>query len=304
MLQQTGVAAVSDYFRRFLARWPRVEDLAGAAQEEVMGEWAGLGYYARARNLHAAAAALSQNGFPDTEAGWRALPGVGVYTAAAVAAIALNLPANVVDANVERVMARLHAFAPALPAGKAGLHALAARYVRADRPGDWAQALMDLGATVCTPKSPACGACPVAFACAARRLGDPAAYPRKGAKRLKSARRGVAFWLEQEGHVLLVRRPQTGLLGGMAGLPSTPWRAQAWTRAEALAYAPAPGRWRAAGAVEHVFTHFTLTLEVMRLRLSRPMAAPDGGRWVRLETLAEAGLPTLFRKACARAAAL
>lgn len=292
MLQQTTVAAVGPYFARFLNLWPTVEALAAAPREDVLRAWAGLGYYSRARNLHAAAAAVAaQGGFPADEAALRALPGVGPYTAAAVASIAFGRSANVVDGNVERVMARLHAVGTPLPDAKAELAALAARYVTADRPGDWAQALMDLGATVCTPRSPGCDRCPVAFACAAKAGGAPETYPRRKAKPARPERHGVAFRLRRGGDILLVRRADKGLLGGMAGLPTTPWREKTWSLAEALDHAPARVDWRESGMVRHVFTHFTLMLAVWTAE-----GVADGD-WRPANAVAALGLPTVFRKA-------
>jgi A/G-specific adenine glycosylase len=290
MLQQTTAAAVGPYFLRFLELWPTVAALAAAPREDVLGAWAGLGYYSRARNLHAAAQVLARDGAPATEAGWRALPGVGPYTAAAIAAIAFDLPANVVDGNVERVMARRFAVETPLPQAKPELRALAGGLVTAERPGDWAQALMDLGATVCTPKAPRCGDCPWAEECAAVASGAPESYPRRAPKAERPRRFGVAYRIEGEGALWLVRRPDKGLLGGMAALPSTSWRAQAWTRAEALAHAPVAARWRKAGQIRHVFTHFALTLDVYVAR-----AAPDGEGWWGDAS----ALPTVFRKAAA-----
>jgi A/G-specific adenine glycosylase len=288
MLQQTTVAAVAPYFARFLARWPTVGALAAAPRDEVLGAWAGLGYYSRARNLHTAAQTLSAAGFPADEAGWRALPGVGAYTAAAVAAIALGQPANVVDGNVERVMARLHAVEALLPAAKGDLSRLAGELVTADRPGDWAQALMDLGATVCTPKAPKCGACPWRAACAAHARGAAEAYPRRAAKADRPRRFGVAYRIERDGALWLVRRPDKGLLGGMAALPTSEWRARKWSRAEALAQAPVAADWVRAGQVRHVFTHFGLTLDVYVAD-----AAPGSDGWWGDAS----ALPTVFRKA-------
>ncbi|MBC7767444.1 MAG: A/G-specific adenine glycosylase [Phycisphaerales bacterium] len=288
MLQQTTVAAVGPYFERFLARWPKVEALAAAPRDELLGAWAGLGYYSRARNLHAAAQVLAEAGMPPDEAGWRALPGVGPYTAAAVAAIAFDRPANVVDGNVERVMARLHAVETPLPDAKAALRQLAAEFVTAERPGDWAQALMDLGATVCTPKAPRCARCPWIKSCAAYATGAPEKYPRRAAKAERPRRYGAAFRIERDGAFWLVRRPDKGLLGGMAALPTTEWRAKKWPRAEALKHAPAPAAWKKIGAVDHVFTHFALTLDVYAAD-----AAPDGDGW-----WSDANaLPTVFKKA-------
>lgn len=288
MLQQTTVAAVIPYFTRFVETWPDAAALAGAPREAVLSAWAGLGYYSRARNLHAAAQLLAAEGAPQTEAGWRALPGVGAYSAAAIAAIAQDQPANVVDGNVERVMARLHAVEAPLPAAKAELRALAGALVGPERPGDWAQALMDLGATICTPRAPKCDACPWAPACAARAGGAPETYPRRAAKPERPQRYGAAFKLERDGALWLVRRPEQGLLAGMAGLPTTEWRAKRWPRAEALRHAPAEADWRKAGQVRHVFTHFALTLDVYAAA-----AAPNGdGWWGEPE-----GLPTVFKKA-------
>ena len=301
MLQQTVVAAATPYFLRFTELWPDVAALANAPREDVLREWAGLGYYARARNLHACAQRLAAEGFPADEAGWRALPGIGPYTAAALAAIALDQPANVVDGNVERVMARLLAVETPLPDAKPQLREHAASLVTVERPGDWAQALMDLGATICTPKSPKCGACPVSQFCAALATGAPEAFPRKRAKAERPHRHGVAFWLEHDGRVLLTTRPDKGLLGGMAALPSTPWRDDPWTEEEARALAPAKAKWKSVGAVEHTFTHFSLTLEVWRGAEKLAARAPQ--RWVALEEVDKAGQPTVFRKAANRARA-
>ncbi len=288
MLQQTTVAAVIPYFARLLELWPNVEALAAAPREAVLEAWAGLGYYSRARNLHAAAQKLASDGFPRTEAGWRALPGVGPYTAAAIAAIAFDEPANVVDGNVERVMARLHAVEEALPVAKPRLSALAAALATPHRPGDWAQALMDLGATICTPKLPKCGLCPWAGACAGLATGAPETYPRRAEKAARPRRYGAAFRIERAGALWLVRRPDKGLLGGMAGLPSTEWRDAPWPSAEVLAHAPARADWAHVGAVRHVFTHFSLTLDVYAAD-----AEPTGEGW----WADEAALPTVFKKA-------
>ncbi|MGD9966465.1 MAG: A/G-specific adenine glycosylase [Hyphomonadaceae bacterium] len=288
MLQQTTVAAVAPYYESFLKRWPDVHALAAAPREDVLAAWAGLGYYSRARNLHAAAQKMAAAAAPVSEADWRRLPGVGPYTAAAIAAIAFGEAANVVDGNVERVMARLHAVETPLPAAKQELRALAGELVTADRPGDWAQALMDFGATVCTPRSPKCDRCPWADHCAGRATGFPGAFPRRVAKAERPRRYGAVFRIERDGAVWQVRRPDTGLLGGMAALPTTQWRARKWTRAEALEHAPAKGDWRKIGLVEHVFTHFALTLDVY----SAQTALPDDGWWGEASAL-----PTVFRKA-------
>src|SRR5579872_136336 len=265
MLQQTTIPHATAYFRKFLERWPTIEALAGADDGEVMGAWAGLGYYARARNLLACARVVAgEHGgvFPPTEAGLRALPGIGAYTAAAIAAIAFDQPANVVDGNIERVMARLYAVETPLPAAKPELAGLAGALVSEDRPGDWAQALMDLGAMICRPKAPLCDRCPLATDCAARKRGAPAGYPRRSPKAFRPHRRGAVFVLVRDGQVALVRRPQKGLLGGMLGLPTTEWRAEAPSEARVKAAAPAIAAWRRLGEVEHGFTHFSLTLEV------------------------------------------
>jgi A/G-specific adenine glycosylase len=291
MLQQTTVAAVKPYFAAFTSRWPTVEALA-ADEAEVMRAWAGLGYYARARNLIACARAVAATGgrFPDTEAGLRALPGLGAYTAAAVAAIAFGRRAVVVDANVERVVARLFAVEEPLPAARPTLRALADTITPDERAGDFAQAMMDLGATICTVRAPACALCPLRPGCAAARTGDPARLPAKAAKRAKPARLGTAFWLESDGHVLLVRRPAKGLLGGMLALPSGTWGEDD----PGLAGAPVAADWRHIGTVAHVFTHFSLSLGVMAAE-----GACDAGEWWPVERIEEAGLPTLFAKAAA-----
>jgi A/G-specific adenine glycosylase len=267
MLQQTTVPHATPYFLRFTARWPAVADLAAAPDAEVMAAWAGLGYYARARNLLACARAVARDHggvFPDTEEGLRSLPGLGAYTAAAVGAIAFDRPANVVDGNVERVMARLFAVETPVPAAKPELKRMAGALVADDRPGDWAQALMDLGATVCRPKAPLCDRCPVAEHCAAFAAGQPDAYPRKSPKAERPHRYGVAYVLTRGDEVALVRRPPSGLLGGMLALPTSDWRTNRWSEPEALAAAPADAAWRGAGEVEHGFTHFTLTLQILR----------------------------------------
>ena len=288
MLQQTTVVAVGPYFVKFLQRWPDVDALATAPRDEVLEAWAGLGYYSRARNLHAAAQVLARDGFPRDEAGWRKLPGVGAYTAAAIAAIAFDEATNVVDGNVERVIARLRAIETSLPDAKAELGDLAAALVTDNRPGDWAQALMDLGATICTPKAPKCLLCPWREACAAFASGAPETYPRRATKAVRPQRFGVAFRAERDGAIWLVRRPDKGLLGGMAGLPTTEWRGEAWSRAEALKHAPAKAKWKRVGAVRHVFTHFALTLDVYAASVE-----PSGEGW-----WGEAkALPTVFKKA-------
>lgn len=289
MLQQTTVPHATPYFLSFLQRWPTVGDLAAAPDAEVMAAWAGLGYYARARNLLACARAVAGDHggvFPDTEAGLLALPGVGAYTAAAVAAIAFDRPANVVDGNVERVMARLFAVETPLPAAKPELKRLAAALIVDDRPGDWAQALMDLGATVCRPRTPLCDLCPLSDRCDAFAGGVPGSYPRKTAKANRPRRFGTAWVLrDDEGRVALVRRPDKGLLGGMLGLPTSDWH-----DAPVEAAPPASSDWRTAGTIDHVFTHFALTLEV------RTATGQGDFLWTTVDE-AHAGLPTVFRKA-------
>ncbi len=294
MLQQTTIPHATPYFERFTARWPTVTDLAAVEDSDLMAAWAGLGYYARARNLLACARAVANDHssvFPDTEAGLLALPGVGAYTAAAVAAIAFDRPANVVDGNVERVVSRLFAVETPLPAARPELKRLAGTLVTDDRPGDWAQALMDLGSTICRPKSPLCLVCPISGFCAGRAIGAPERYPVKAAKTARPHRQGVAWVLRDgRGRVALVRRPDKGLLGGMVGLPTGDWSDALDDRP------PVPADWTDAGAIEHVFTHFSLTLWV---RVAR-----GGGDYLWApENEALAALPTVFRKALERALA-
>ncbi len=298
MLQQTTTPHATPYFLEFTRRWPTVSDLAAAEDAEVMAAWAGLGYYARARNLLACARAVARDHdgvFPDTEAGLLALPGVGPYTAAAVAAIAFDRPANVVDGNVERVMARLFAVETPLPTARPELKRLAASLVADDRPGDWAQALMDLGATVCRPGRPLCERCPLTAWCAGFRTGAPERYPLKAKKADRPRRHGVAWvLLDGRGSVAVVRRPARGLLGGMLGLPTSEWGADPVDPSP-----PAVADWREAGAVEHVFTHFSLTLTV---RVAHTRGREGGFIWSPAEEAAGA-LPTVFRKALERALA-
>ena len=302
MLQQTTVAAVAPYFAKFTTRWPTVAALAAADEAELMAAWAGLGYYARARNLIACArAVVDEHGgrFPDSEEQLRTLPGVGAYTAAAVAAIAFGRRAVVVDANVERVTARLFALAEALPAARPRIRAHADTITPAERAGDFAQAMMDLGATICTTKKPRCLLCPLAAPCRARAYCDPEAYPVKLAKKARPHRRGIAYWLQAEGDVLLVRRPDKGLLGGMRALPGGPWAETA------PAAAPIAADWRPVGTVEHVFTHFSLSLDVMAAALAaRPALDIADSQWWPIETIEQAGLPTLYARAAALGSAL
>lgn len=297
MLQQTTVAAVRGYFLRFLARWPTVGDLAAAEDGAVMAEWAGLGYYARARNLLACARAVQQRfggHFPQSRAELLSLPGIGPYTAAAIAAIAFDAPETVVDGNVERVMARLFAVQTPLPAAKPALVAHAAALTPAIRPGDYAQAVMDLGATICTPRNPACAICPWFHPCLGRQQGDPARLPRKSAKPAKPQRLGTVWILRRpDGALLVERRPGRGLLGGMLAFPSTGWDGSAQEP-------PAAAAWQCVGEVRHTFTHFHLTLTVLA---ASSTAAPNRGFF--LESPAASDLPSLMRKAhdLARAAA-
>ncbi|HSK39476.1 MAG TPA: A/G-specific adenine glycosylase [Arenibaculum sp.] len=300
MLQQTTVAAVGPYFRSFLDRWPTIGALADADLDDVLHAWAGLGYYARARNLHRCARVVATDlggRFPDTEEGLRQLPGIGDYTAAAIAAIAFDRPAAVLDGNIERVMARVFAVEEPLPGVKPKLRALAGTLTPRRRPGDYAQALMDLGSAVCTPKRPRCILCPWADACAARRAGIAEDLPLRKAKAAKSTRRGVAFWLvNPAGEVLLRRRAEEGLLGGMMEIPSTRWNAgPVPALADILAEAPAAGEWRMLpGIVRHTFTHFHLELEVAVGRVA------DGGDpegiWGAVDRLSDFALPTVMRK--------
>ena len=297
MLQQTTTMTVAPYYRDFLARWPQIEDLAAAPLDAVLHAWQGLGYYARARNLHKCAQILCANHggrLPVDEAGLRALPGIGAYTAAAIAAIAFDRPATVVDGNVERVMARLHAVEQPLPGAKAKLKQLARNLTPRARPGDYAQALMDLGATVCTPRNPDCGRCPWRTNCAAHGQDIAAALPRRDAKAARPTRRGMAFWMVRpDGAVLLRRRPERGLLGGMIEVPSTPWRSRRWSLASALPHAPQPADWRRLpGEVRHGFTHFALELVV----LAAEVGGHDDGMWRYPKQFDELALPTLTKK--------
>ncbi len=309
MLQQTTVASVTGFFHKFILRWPSVEALAAAPLDEVLAEWAGLGYYARARNLHACARRVAgdlRGRFPRREAELLALPGVGPYTAAAIAAIAFDEPCVAPDGNVERVMARLFAVGDPLPRAKAVLKEKARSLLPPHRPGDFAQALMDLGATVCTPRAPNCSRCPLSQDCAARRLNTPLAFPVKAPKAERPLRRGAVFVLRSGDCVLLRRRPEKGLLGAMTEFPSTPLDRDFAALADAtgsgalaavIEFAPAPAPWREVeGAVRHVFTHFALDLKVFsaEIPLQREVS---GCRWARTQGLAMEALPTLMRKA-------
>ena len=298
MLQQTTVAAVKPYFAAFTKRWPTIDALADAGEEAVMAAWAGLGYYSRARNLHACARVVAgRGGFPETERSLRDLPGVGDYTAAAIAAIAFGQRAVVVDANVERVIARLFAIDTPLPAARKAIRAAADTITPDKRAGDFAQAMMDLGSQVCTPRDPKCLICPIAENCEALRQGDPARLPIKPVKQTKPERRGSAYWIEREGEVWLVKRPSKGMLGGMRALPDDGWSA----RADGADKPPLDASWEACGSVAHVFTHARLTLDVWKTTASA--TPPGSGEWWPIERLEEAGLPSLFKAAAARAMA-
>jgi A/G-specific adenine glycosylase len=296
MLQQTTVPAVAPYFARFVARWPDVSALAAASLDDILHQWQGLGYYARARNLHACArTVIARHGgrFPEDITALRALPGVGDYTANAIAAIAFDRPAAAVDGNVERVMARVYAVATPLPEAKPHLRELAAGLVPKRRAGDFAQAMMDLGATICTPRKPRCVLCPWRTMCAAAAAGIAEELPARLEKPERPQRYGVAFWLSRpDGAVLLRRRPEKGLLGGMIELPSTAWRAEPWGP-EAVAAAPAGIEWRAVpGTVRHGFTHFRLELALM----AGTVTASVDGIWARPDQFGDYAFPTLTKK--------
>ena len=307
MLQQTTVKAVIPFYRKFLARWPRVADLAAADLNEVLAAWAGLGYYSRARNLHACARAVAERhggSFPDSEAELRALPGVGAYTAAAIAAIAFDRPATAVDGNVERVVARLFAVSEPLPGAKPEIKRRAATLTPALRPGDFTQGMMDLGATICTPRAPSCRLCPLSHTCLAARQGIAAALPVKAQKKDRPVRRGTAFVaIREDGAVLLRRRPPKGLLGGMLELPSTEWLAgSANCPAPADGDAPMPAEWRrTSGTVSHTFTHFHLELAVYLARNVAAGGIPQGCAWYARACLRDEALPSLMRKVLAHA---
>jgi A/G-specific adenine glycosylase len=297
MLQQTTVATVAPYFDRFVARWPNVSALAAASLDEVLQLWQGLGYYARARNLHACAhAVVTRHGgaFPDNASALRSLPGIGDYTAAAIAAIAFDRREAAIDGNVERVIARLYSVREPLPAAKQRLRELAAALIPESRAGDFAQALMDLGATLCTPRRPRCVLCPWRACCAAMANGMAEVLPARPPEPERPQRYGIAFWLTRpDGAVLLRRRPEKGLLGGMIEIPSTPWLPAPWQIAEAAVMAPAAVEWRLLpGTVRHGFTHFQLELEVVAGRTEDV----GGPFWSPVERLGEHALPTLMKK--------
>jgi len=293
MLQQTTVGAVRPYFQTFITRWPTVEALAATPEDEVMAAWAGLGYYSRARNLvKCARQVLDLGGFPETEEELRQLPGVGDYTAAAIAAIAFGKRAVVVDANVERVVARLFAVRDPLPGARAQIRTFAGAITPSHRAGDFAQGMMDLGAQICTARDAKCLLCPLASECRGRQEGDPVLLPRREAKKARSQRRGTAFWIEKDNRVWLVTRPDKGMLGGMRALPDDGWNA----RNDGEGDAPLPGAWRAGGLVRHVFTHCELELGVA-IYAGEKFEALEGGEWWPLDRLDEAGLPSFYARA-------
>ena len=305
MLQQTTVKAVGPYFEKFVARWPDVTALARASLDDVLRMWAGLGYYSRARNLYACAVAVARDhggALPDTEQGLRALPGIGPYTAAAIAAIAFDRRTMPVDGNIERVVSRLFAVEQELPQAKPRIQQLASTLLGESRAGDSAQALMDLGASICTPKKPACVLCPLSDECAARVRGDQETFPRKLAKKTGALRRGAAFVVTRGDELLVRSRPEEGLLGGMTEVPGSDWLAAQDDKA-ALKQAPAlkgATRWhRKTGIVTHVFTHFPLELVVYTATVPARTRAPEGMRWVPIATLCGEALPNVMRKVVA-----
>ena len=305
MLQQTGVKTVGPYFLKFVERWPDVGALGRASQDDVLRMWAGLGYYSRARNLHACAVAvLRDHGgvFPDTEQGLRTLPGIGPYTAAAISAIAFDIRTMPVDGNIERVVSRLYRVEEPLPQAKPRIQELAATLLGPSRAGDSAQALMDLGSSICSPKKPACALCPLNDDCAARTRGDQETFPRKAPKKSGMLRRGAAFIVTRGDELLVRTRPEKGLLGGMTEVPGSDWLAGEGGKS-ALKQAPmlkGVTRWhRKAGVVTHVFTHFPLELVIYTAKVAARTRAPEGMRWVPIATLAGEALPNVMRKAIA-----
>jgi A/G-specific adenine glycosylase len=294
MLQQTTIATVKPYFERFLTAFPTVEALAKAPLDDVLSLWAGLGYYARGRNLHKCALAVATaGGFPDAPGGLSQLPGIGPYTAAAIASIAFDYPSVPVDGNVERVLSRLLRISDPLPASKPIFRAAAAQFESAHRPGDFAQALMDLGSTICTPRNPDCAICPWADACASKGKADVESFPRKLVKKAKPIRFGVAFVHINDQGVLVARRAEKGLLGGMLEVPGTDWRTESWEDDVAMACAPVQGQsWQRTTAVRHIFTHFDLRLEVL---VARSQSA-DNAQRVALADLDRSALPSVMMK--------
>lgn len=294
MLQQTTVPHATPYWLRFLELWPQVEDLAEAPRDRVMKEWAGLGYYARARNLHACAQAIAgqhAGQFPDTLDELKALPGIGDYTANAIRAAAFDKPASVVDGNVERVISRVYRLSTPLPKAKPEIKRIAARHADPDRPGDYAQAIMDLGAVICMPRNPVCDRCPWQDRCSGRAKGDAVRYPLKQAKAPKPVRRGIAWLVRRDDCIWLRRRPDEGLLGGMAEIPSTDWL----DSAPDSNTAPFDADWRHEGEVKHVFTHFELRMDV-RAAEAGPDWQPESGYWQSVDRLEDEALPSLMLK--------
>lgn len=300
MLQQTMVRTVRPYYDLFLQRWPTVEALAEANIDEILTAWSGLGYYARARNLHKCAQMIVErgNGFPRTVDEWLVLPGIGPYTAAAIAAIAFNQPVMAVDGNVERVIARLYGIEKPLPSARSEIFERGSRLIPASRPGDFLQALMDLGATICTPKKTECHSCPWSDECKALRIGKVQELPRKTPRQRKSLRYALAFWItDNEGHVFLRRRSETGLLGGMMEIPSTPWTDKPWTLEEAIRQAPVAMKWtQIPGMVQHKFSHFDIEFGILTAHSKRARPKVEGGEWYRVSELSQHPLPTLMRK--------
>lgn len=300
MLQQTTVATVGPYFGNFKAQWPTVDDMAAGSLDDILVAWQGLGYYARARNLYkCAGVVVSEHGgiFPNTEDELRKLPGIGPYTAAAIASIAFNQPCVPVDGNIERVTARLYGIDTPLPGGKKDIHAAAQNFISDDRPGDFAQAMMDLGSGVCAPRAPKCEDCPLNTECLAYKSGDPARIPVKAPKKIRPERCCVVFWLENaNGDVLMQKRPENGLLGGMTGFPSTFWREGDWPeRAEIETASPVSIEWsEVPGEAVHVFTHFRLSMRV--LRGACPKGANLDGFWVTPAAFGAHALPTVMKK--------
>jgi len=297
MMQQTTIAHGTPYWEKFLKRFPSVFDLAGADRDEIMAMWAGLGYYARARNLHKCAQIIRDEfggEFPPSEKALLKLPGIGPYTAATIAAICFNEATNIVDGNVERVISRVYAESAPLPKSKRLLRELAAPIADPERPGDYGQALMDLGGTVCTPQTPDCAICPWQFACKAYADGNPDFYPQK-IKKNQPIRYGAAFALICDGSILLRRRPDNGLLGGMLELPGTPWEDKLTDNP--LVFAPLDRNWERCNVVKHVFTHFDLRLEVYRAEISTPNLVGSDEYWVPLDDLMAFAIPTLTKKA-------
>jgi A/G-specific adenine glycosylase len=300
MLQQTTVATVKSYFEKFLERWPTLKDLAQAPEEDILHGWQGLGYYSRARNLYRCAQIIKEHHggkFPSTITDLLQLPGIGPYSAAAIASIAFNQPETVVDGNVMRVISRLFAVTDPLPKSAPALTKLAKTLTPLHRPGDYAQAIMDLGATLCTPKSPACFRCPWNSSCEGYKQGDPESYPRRLPKPEKPTRFGIAWWLvDGEGKFALVKRPPKGLLAHMMGVPTTPWEDTPFSVEKGAPLAPLPGQWHLLpGEIKHTFTHFHLRLQVMTLSLQEKGQA-SSFKWCAPEEMDQHALPTLMKK--------